>query len=261
VAEVAIGEPQSLPATARVNALGGNAWAGQVTRIESDMVLYRVNPGSTGLEVIRPHHHVFVSMLFDLRNAAAEPQAVTAADIVAIDADQRQSAPLGIMGERGKTAAPITDSKAVASQAPAEPLHPVWDLVRTEAYTLRIYGPAAEVVLPVGLQAGEIAVDTAYGHLIAGREQHLAGQLQKAIDQYQTVIREFPGSDEEDEARARLADAEVAQVLKQQYMPLPPLQTQGRGVAGQQAVLEVEDAAGQALTLYLSGPGSQVVEI
>src|SRR4030095_14842821 len=83
----------------------------------------------------------------------------------------------------------------------------------------------------------------------------------KALDEYQLVLTKFPGSDAEIEARGRIADVKVALIMGQPFPHLPPAQQAGRIAESNVAKIEVKNDSIYTLTVYYSGPTSQILEL
>jgi hypothetical protein len=264
VAEAALGQPGSLGPPVPVKALEGGAWEGSVSRSGTQQNVYRIIPGSSGLDTLKPRHGTFMDLGIELKNAGNQPRAVTGADLLLVDATAgAQMAPLGTLPLAGRamTAAPLKEARVTPPQATSEPLRPVWDVNRTENYTLRIYGAAETAALPAGQPVADVTVDTAEGHLLAGQEHQAVGRLQQALEEYQTVLKKFPGSDAEIEARGRIADVQVALIMGQPFTQLPQAQQAGRIADANVAKLEVKNDSIYTLTVYYSGPTSQILEL
>jgi hypothetical protein len=226
--------------------LEGGGWEGRVSRSSTQQEVFRTIPGSTRTDIMKPKRDTFLELGVQLRNAGGQPRAVTGADLVLEEAAGPQMAPV---------------ATTVAPGAAAESLRPIWDVTRAVEHTLRVYGVAEEAALPAAKPLDELAVDTGEGHYIAGEEQRLAGRLEKALEEYETVVRRFPDSDAAKDARARMADVEVARILGQKYMPLPPVNEIGRGGAATVALMQIRNGAELALTVYFSGPSSTTIEL
>jgi hypothetical protein len=261
VAEAALGNPRSSSAAVPVRALEGGGWEGRVSRSSTQQEVFRTIPGSTRTDIMKPKRDTFLELGVQLRNAGGQPRAVTGADLVLEEAAGPQMAPVATMPASGRTAARILEGQTVAPGAAAESLRPIWDVTRAVEHTLRVYGVAEEAALPAAKPLDELAVDTGEGHYIAGEEQRLAGRLEKALEEYETVVRRFPDSDAAKDARARMADVEVARILGQKYMPLPPVNEIGRGGAATVALMQIRNGAELALTVYFSGPSSTTIEL
>jgi hypothetical protein len=266
VAEAVLGPPRSLTEPVPVRALPGGGWEGQISRAATQQEIFRAVPGSSRSETLRPKRTTFLDLAVELRNAARQPQALTATDLVIAGADPAMLVtPVAELPATGRSASAIGPETAVAPQSPAEPLRPVWDIIRAGDYRLRVYGVAADTPVPAARLVSEMTVDTGEGHYQTAEEHRLAGRLEPATKEYQIVINDFPESDAAIDAKGRIADMEVAKILKDPFLPVPPPQQAGRGTAADALSnvvrLELTNGTAMPLTVYLSGATSRTVDV
>ncbi len=262
VAEVVVGRPRSLNEPLPLKPLGESSWQGRVTRGGVQENVFRTIPGSRQVDTLKPRRNIFFDLGLEFANTGKEPRALTVADLVIFDeTEKRQMGPIGVLGGTGRTATAIAPAATLPPQGKGEPLRAVWDVTRTENYTLQLYGMAAQAPLPTGAALSELTVDTAEGHLMAGEEHRLLGRLEKALDEYRIVLQKFADSDAAIEAEARMADVEVGIILGQKFLPLPPGAEGVRGNVGNQAELAIENGTEYNLVVFYSGPSSKKVEL